>query len=91
MSKIISVQDIRESLATIANQAQAGETFVVVRNSRPVFRILPPDVADTDKTGKGLSLTEITARFDAAGSSGDLSAGDLDRIIHESHTEYGRR
>jgi len=89
MSKIISVQDIRQSLAAIANQAQAGETFVVVRNSRPVFKIVPAGDADTLR--RDASLAEITARLDAAKASGSLSSSELDLIIHEAHAEYGRK
>lgn len=90
MSKIISVQDIRESLAAITDQAQAGETFVVVRNSKPVFKIVPPDVIDKPGSGKAVSLSDITGKFDAAGYSADLSGKELDIIIHESHADYRR-
>jgi antitoxin (DNA-binding transcriptional repressor) of toxin-antitoxin stability system len=91
MSKIISVQDIRQSLATIANQAQAGETFVVVRNSKPVFKIVPPFEKEESGRNSVCSLAEITGKLDAAEASYDLSANDLDMIIHESHSEYGRK
>ena len=91
MSKIISVQDIRQSLATITNQAQAGETFVVVRNSKPVFRIVPPYEKEEQRGNNALSLAEITGKLEAAEPFYDLSADDLDTIIHESHAEYGRK
>jgi antitoxin (DNA-binding transcriptional repressor) of toxin-antitoxin stability system len=41
MDTIISVQDIRTSLASIAKRAESGETFVVIRNSKPAFTIAP--------------------------------------------------
>ena len=41
MDSIISVQDIRTSLGEITSRAEAGETFTVVRNSKPAFRIVP--------------------------------------------------
>lgn len=91
MSKIISVQDIRESLASITNQAQAGETFVVVRNSKPVFKIVPPYEKEKSGGNKALSLDEITGKLDSAESSYDITSNDLDKIIHESHSEYGRK
>jgi len=92
MSKIISVQDIRQSLATITNQAQAGETFVVVRNSKPVFKIVPPyDIDITARTGE-VSLADITGKLDAVQASyDDVSTSDLDMIIHEAHSECGRK
>jgi len=91
MSKIISVQDIRQSLATITNQAQAGETFVVVRNSKPVFKIVPPYTKENEDRKNALSLAEITGKLDAMETSYDLSANELDMIIHESHSKYGRK
>jgi antitoxin (DNA-binding transcriptional repressor) of toxin-antitoxin stability system len=91
MSKIISVQDIRQSLAMIANQAQAGETFVVVRNSKPVFKIVPPDDANTLRPNASLSLSEMTTKLDAVKASESFSSGELDMIIHEAHAEYGRK
>jgi antitoxin (DNA-binding transcriptional repressor) of toxin-antitoxin stability system len=91
MSKIISVQDIRQSLASIANQAQGGETFVVVRNSKPVFKIVPPSTREEGGGDRGLSLREITAKLDGVGGPYDFSSSDLDKIIYESHADYGRK
>lgn len=88
MSKIISVQDIRQSLATIANQASLGETFIVVRNSKPVFKIVPLNDEAIQKSPPSASLVDLTNRFDAARTSSDLSVSDLDTIIHEAHAEY---
>jgi len=91
MSKVISVQDIRQSLATIANQAQAGESFVVIRNSRPVFKIVPPNDNPVPRLNRSPTLADLTDRFDASGASSALSSSDLDMIIHEAHAEYGRK
>ena len=91
MSKIISVQDIRQSLASITDQAQAGETFVVVRNSKPVFKIVPPYEKESVRGDKNVSLAEITGRFDAVKPSYDLSESELDAIIHEAHSDYSRK
>ena len=83
---IIAMQDIRESLASIADRVEKGESFVVVRNSRPVFRILPVEEVAYDKPRTGqppMLLREMTARFDASGDA--LSEVEVDRIIHEVH------
>lgn len=90
MSKIISMQDMRTSLASIARQAEQGETFVVVRNSKPVFRIDPIDTHPSHErgreSGRNMTLREIHERFDAQPVRDDeLTAKDLDRIIHEVH------
>lgn len=91
MSKIISMQDIRVSLAAIADQVQAGETFVVVRNSKPVFKIVQPDETHSPRATPSPSLEEITNKLDSVKNGYDLSARDLDKIIHEAHADYGRR
>ena len=41
MNTIISVQDIRTSLAALAQRAENGESFTVIRNSKPAFMITP--------------------------------------------------
>ncbi|MBN2301399.1 MAG: hypothetical protein JXN60_02655 [Lentisphaerae bacterium] len=91
MIRIISMQDIRVSLATIANQVQEGDTFVVVRNSKPVFKIIQPDEPALPRAKTVPSLKEITKKLDAAKKGYDLSPSDLDMIIHEAHGEYGRK
>jgi len=91
MSKIISMQDIRLSLASIANQVQAGETFIVVRSSKPVFKIIPPFEKPRLPGKRPVSLAEITDKLDAVKASYDLSEDDLDGIIHEAHADYGKK
>lgn len=83
---IIAMQDIRESLASIADRVEKGESFVVVRNSKPVFRILPVVETAYDQPRperEPMILREMTERFDAAGES--ISEAEVDRIIHEVH------
>ena len=83
---IIAMQDIRESLASIADRVEKGETFVVVRNSKPVFRIMPMVETAYDQpkpVNKPMLLREIAGRFDAAGET--LSEAEVDKIIHEVH------
>ena len=91
MSKIISMQDMRTSLAAIADQAQAGEIFVVIRNSKPVFKIIPPGDQKDPPGNRALSLRAITGKLDAQKEAYDLSPNDLDRIIHETHERYGSK
>lgn len=43
MSTLISVQDIRTSLASITERVEGGESFMVIRNSKPSFMITPVD------------------------------------------------
>jgi len=92
MSTIIPMQTIRESLAMIARRAEQGEEFVVIRNSRPSFRIVPIEKNDTQYTADipVRTLRDMTAAIDAAASSDDISEDEVDRIIHEIHGKQSR-
>ena len=41
MSTIIGIKELQRSLKKVADAAGRGETFTVVRDSKPVFRIEP--------------------------------------------------
>ena len=41
MSNIIGIKELQGNLKRVADAAQRGETFTVVRDSKPVFRIEP--------------------------------------------------
>ena len=45
MEKVIGLKDLRERINTYIRRAARGESFLVVRRSRPVFRITPPEEA----------------------------------------------
>jgi len=88
MPTIISMQDIRTSLASVAQRTSAGESFVVVRNSKPAFRIEPLSGGEAPISAPlsaGRSLDSITGRIDAVRSSATLTEDELDQIIHDVH------
>jgi prevent-host-death family protein len=43
MSKIIGLKDLRENMESYITQVGKGRSFVVVRKSRPVFKVTPID------------------------------------------------
>ena len=43
MSKIIGLKDLRENMNGYISQIGKGRSFVVVRKSKPVFRLAPVD------------------------------------------------
>lgn len=60
MEKIIGLKELRENTKTYIREAKRGKSFLVVRRSRPVFRITPPEengsweqVVDFTKIKKG--------------------------------------
>jgi prevent-host-death family protein len=87
MDSIISVQDIRTQLGVIAKRAATGESFTVIRNSKPAFRIVP--LAKTEyppASSSRMTLREVRDRFESDPVGPDeLTPGDLDRIIREVH------
>lgn len=39
---IIGIKELRQNATQIAERAQKGESFTVVKRSKPVFNIVPP-------------------------------------------------
>jgi antitoxin (DNA-binding transcriptional repressor) of toxin-antitoxin stability system len=98
MDTLIAMQDIRNSLAAIADRAENGESFIVVRNSRPAFRISPLSGTETPEREQqvrlspgGLSgrpmVSKVRERFAAYPVTKDeLAPDELDAIIREVRT-----
>ena len=76
------------SLADIADGAEGGEDFIVIRNSKPAFRIVPIESEKAryvQNSPSSMTLREIRAKFQAAGASRMLTEDELDALIHEAH------
>ena len=43
---IIGLKELRENTDTFISQVERGKSFIVVRRSKPVFKIAPPDEAN---------------------------------------------
>jgi antitoxin (DNA-binding transcriptional repressor) of toxin-antitoxin stability system len=73
----------------VAPDLRAGETFTVVRNSRPVFRITPLETrSDPPGTSK---LRDIRRRFaDKPVSRAELPQKDLAGIIADVRRRLGK-
>lgn len=72
MEKIIGFKELRKNAENYVRQVARGKSFLVVRRSRPIFRISPPDeapelwdrVIDFTKIKKnGVSLREVLKRL----------------------------
>lgn len=72
MENIIGLKELRENINTYISQVEKGKSFVVVKKSKPVFRLSPLDngegmwenVIDFTKTKKGgVSITDILSRI----------------------------
>ncbi len=85
VKNIISVQDIRTKLADIANDAAAGESFLVVRHSRPIFKIVPLDY-DSNRDREEV-LSELDAIPDVPSSERDISDDEIVELVREVRRE----
>jgi len=72
MKNIIGLKELREHADTYVNQVGRGRSFIVMRRSKPVFKISPPDeddalwepVVDFTKIQKGgVSLKSLLSRI----------------------------
>ncbi len=53
-NEIISMQDMRTSLAEIADRVQSGTKLLVVRNSKPAFMLVPLNIAESEESSRNL-------------------------------------
>lgn len=72
MDKIIGLKDLRENLPAYAEKISRGDCFIVVKKSKPLFRISPidedeslwEDVIDFTKIKKGgVGIRELLKRL----------------------------
>lgn len=70
MEHTIGVKELRENLAHYEDRVRFGETFIVFKRSRPVFKITAVDegeweeVIDFTKIRKGgVSIQEVLSRL----------------------------
>ncbi|MBI2096852.1 MAG: type II toxin-antitoxin system prevent-host-death family antitoxin [Candidatus Sungbacteria bacterium] len=47
MATIIGLKQLRENVEKYVSEVNKGKSFTVVRKSKPVFRIVPPDEDDS--------------------------------------------
>ena len=62
-SAIIGLKDLRENMDSYISQINKGKSFVVVRKSKPVFRLAPLDAwGDEGVWEKVVDFTKIKKR-----------------------------
>jgi len=68
---IIGLKELRENVDTYITEVKKGKTFLVIKRSKPIFKIIPPDeeelwetVVDFTKISKsGISADELLAHL----------------------------
>ena len=72
MKNLIGLKELRENVETYVTQVRQGKSFLVVRRSKPIFKISPPD-EDSD-------LWETVIDFTKLKKGGIPLAGILSRL-----------
>lgn len=71
MNKVIGLKELRENVGFYASRVKSGNSFIVVKRSKPLFKISPVDeeeqwetIIDFTKIKKGgISIEDILARL----------------------------
>ena len=72
MENIIGLKDLRQNMASYVTKIKMGESFIVVKQSKPLFKIAPleeagetwEEVIDFTKIKKGgVKLSELLTRL----------------------------
>ena len=76
----ISIRDLRQNLATVADKVDAGEQFEVYRRSKPAFKIVPVDTPIDDEWETVIDFTE-------GGKADGVCIEDLVNVASREWTE----
>ena len=70
MKNIISLKNLRENMQTYSQKVEQGHSFIVLKRSKPIFRILPvedstwEEVIDFTQIKKGgVDVKDLLARL----------------------------
>lgn len=60
MSTIIGLKELRDNMDAIAERTKQGESFTVVKRSRPIFELTP---VSADASGRQQEIAEWTRQY----------------------------
>ncbi|HEY4475428.1 MAG TPA: type II toxin-antitoxin system prevent-host-death family antitoxin [Candidatus Paceibacterota bacterium] len=71
MDKIIGLKELRRDVARYAREVERGKSFIIIRRSKPLFRIAPVEegerwepVVDFTKLKRGgVSIKDVVSRL----------------------------
>jgi len=71
MNQIVGLKELRENVGLYANRVKSGDSFIVVKRSKPLFKISPVDEEDqwetiidfTEINKDGVSIKDVLARL----------------------------
>ena len=77
MPKIIGLKDLRENTESYIAQVKKGKSFLVMRRSKPVFKVSPP-VDEWGDEGTWMTLVDFTKI-----KKGGVPAADVIKALKE--------
>lgn len=77
MSEIIGVKQLYKKLGTIANRTRKGESFVVMKHTTPLFRVVPYE----EDTGRNPYTLEDLMQLQFRSGEKNLSK-KIDKIVY---------
>jgi len=84
MQKDISIKEFRGNLAEVANRVEAGETFRVIRRSKPVFIVMKIGAEAPDETW------ETVVDFTEGGKRAGMPAAEALKRLKKLHRAHGQ-
>ena len=58
MENLIGLKELRENVDTYVSEVQRGKSFIVVRRSKPIFKLSPP-AEDSELWERVIDFTKI--------------------------------
>lgn len=82
MSTLIGIKDFRASLADIADAVEKGESFLVMRRSKPIFKVEPFEPEEVDE-GLDIPGWKTIIDFTKGGKKKGIPADKLYKAMKE--------
>lgn len=49
-NNLVGLKELRENIETYISQVEEGKSFIIIKKSRPVFKIVPPETEERWET-----------------------------------------
>ncbi len=80
MAKTIAIKNFRNNISAIADKVAKGQEFIVLRHSKPAFRVIPVSVdVDDDDDGSWTTVVDFTE----GGKKRGMDARDVLKLLEE--------
>lgn len=79
MKNTVSIKYLRNNMAEVASKVEKGESFVVMRRSKPSFKVVPVDTEDE----KWVTIVDFTDGGKKEGEPAEKVLKALKELIEE--------